>query len=555
MSAELSSQAEAKFLALMDSMASASREAASLRESWSRIMSEREDFNAEREQLMEQVTEVSEELEQKSSDRHTHGEELMQRKKQVEGLLAELSVAMTSVSTEKKRVVDRDLEIQKGLDELRLVNESASRTKIDYERVRAEYETLELTLRTAQADRDGAREEAERHQRELHKVTREKTDITSRLTDITSSHDLSRKEVLTLTDRLKIYDLEREESFQEMDRLKEDARRHRVRADESSKELVDVNEKYERANRDVHKLREVVRVVETERDEHAHTIEHKNRELKTITTSRDEFQERQIELTTKYDHIKRELLSAKDNLRSVELERNEHLENVDRTREQYRLVVLERDEFKEELSNTRRRADDNYRQITLLTETLRKTEQTLSEMRSEALQLIERTKLVERERDDWRGRHGGVATELTELTQRLIVIQGQFRDMTHAHDRVSRELQRRNEEFEEITETITSGQDDSAELEFEIESLRTLLRETREQKERAIAARNAADRERDESVIKFEEKCRELERFEEASASHFHMHGRSSGGAATTTTSSRRMVSSGGASSSMNAIS
>jgi hypothetical protein len=40
--------------------------------------------------------------------------------------------------------------------------------------------------------------------------------------------------------------------------------------------------------------------------------------------------------------------------------------------------------------------------------------------------------------------------------------------------------------------------DESGDLEFEIDSLRIMLREAREQKERAISARTAADRERDE---------------------------------------------------------
>ena len=79
MSQELTAQAEAKFLALIDYMANASREATSLRESWSRIISEREAFNSEREDLLEQITEVSDELEQNTSQREQHGDELVQK--------------------------------------------------------------------------------------------------------------------------------------------------------------------------------------------------------------------------------------------------------------------------------------------------------------------------------------------------------------------------------------------------------------------------------------------------------------------------------------------
>ena len=84
MSSELTSQAEGKFFALMDLMSTASREASSLKESWARIISERESLVREREELMMQVEEVSETLERTQSEHHHHGHELGERKRQVE---------------------------------------------------------------------------------------------------------------------------------------------------------------------------------------------------------------------------------------------------------------------------------------------------------------------------------------------------------------------------------------------------------------------------------------------------------------------------------------
>ncbi|KAK6066037.1 hypothetical protein SCUP234_09249 [Seiridium cupressi] len=69
-----------------------------------------------------------------------------------------------------------------------------------------------------------------------------------------------------------------------------------------------------------------------------------------------------------------------------------------------------------------------------------------------------------------------------------------------------------------------------SEFEYEISTLRTMLREAREQKETAIIARNAADHERDTAVARYEEKCRELERYEEQTSQHLHAHGKSEGG-------------------------
>lgn len=72
-----------------------------------------------------------------------------------------------------------------------------------------------------------------------------------------------------------------------------------------------------------------------------------------------------------------------------------------------------------------------------------------------------------------------------------------------------------------------------------------MLRESREQKERAIAARATADRERDEFIAKYEDKCREMEKWEESRSSWLHSHGRSEG-----RTMSSRTVTRNGASSS-----
>ena len=86
MSLELTSKAEGKFLALMDLMASASREASSLKEFWARIVSERESFIAEREELLTRIDEITEDFEAREKHHHDHGHELGERKAQVEKL-------------------------------------------------------------------------------------------------------------------------------------------------------------------------------------------------------------------------------------------------------------------------------------------------------------------------------------------------------------------------------------------------------------------------------------------------------------------------------------
>lgn len=173
---------------------------------------------------------------------------------------------------------------------------------------------------------------------------------------------------------------------------------------------------------------------------------------------------------------------------------------------------------------------DGHRRVSVLEESLRRAELTATEVRSEVSTLTERNKVLVREGEDHRSKHGHLSREIGDLKDKLVIFQAEIRTLTEARDRAYRDLNDWKHKYEEVTETITEYHDNSGELEFEIESLRTLLREAREQKERAITARHAADRERDEYVAKYEEKCREMERFEESASSHYHAHSSGGGG-------------------------
>ncbi|KAF2029401.1 hypothetical protein EK21DRAFT_89814 [Setomelanomma holmii] len=529
MSMELTSQAEGKFFALMDLMSTASREASSLKESWARIISERESLAREREELLLRVDEVTETLERTQSEHHHHGHELHEKKRQVEKVLLELSAALTAVSEQKKKVADRDRDLDRIRVELTEVRSNMSRSTSDHDRTRAELEALTLRLKTAEDDRDHARSDSDRHHNELRALFREHTDIKSKSAETTTKLESSRKEVLSLTDRIKIWELERDEHLHEKDRLQEELKRAKIRADEASRDLIELTERHDRVQRDHTKIKETVRTVETERDDFALSIENLRREIKAKAVGWEESEARLAEVNLKYEHIKREVISVKEKLRDVELERTELRDSIDRSREEHRLIIIERDQLKEDLADERRRVGDGHRRISILEESLRRAELTLTEVRSEIHTLTERNKVLIREGEDGRTKHGTFTREISDLKDKLVIFQAEIRNLTEARDRAYRDLNDWKHKYEEVTETITEFRDDSGELEFEIESLRALLREAREQKERAISARHAADRERDEYVAKYEEKCREMERFEESAATHYHAHAQGRG--------------------------
>ncbi|KZM21566.1 hypothetical protein ST47_g7324 [Ascochyta rabiei] len=542
MSRELTSQAEGKFFALMDLMSTASREASSLKESWARIVSERESLFKEKEELLSRVDEVTETLERTQSEHHHRGHDHGERKKQIEKLLLELSVAVTTIQEHKKKISDRDHELERTRTEIRELRTTSTSSYNEHERLKSELEAVYIKFKAVEEDRDQARDDSHRHHGELRNLLREHTDLKSRYNESHSKFETSRKEVLGLTDRIKIYELERNEHLHEKDRLQEDLKRAKHRAEESSRELYELTERHERTQRDLTKLRESVRIAEEERDEYSLTIENLRREIKAKITGWEDSEERCADITLKYEHLKREVISIKEKLRDVETRELDVKESLDRSREDHRLVVIERDQLKEDLHDQRNKDADRHRQTTMLEESLRRAEQTIADIKAEIHTVTEHNNVLIREGDEGRTRHGHLHTELGELKEKLLVFQAEVRTLTDARDRHRKELDDWRHKYEETVETITESHDESQELEFEIESLRTLLREAREQKERAISARHTADRERDEYVVKYEEKCREMERFEESASAHYHAHSKADGGLSRSYT---RTVSSG----------
>ncbi|KAL6706254.1 hypothetical protein ACN47E_005989 [Coniothyrium glycines] len=543
MSSELTSQAEGKFFALLDLMATASREASSLKEAWVRIIADRDALMRERDDLVVNIEEITETLERKESEYDHHGHEHGERQKQVQTLLLELSTALTSVTAYKKRIADKDREIETFRTELDQLRTSSTNSSTEHDRIRTELDSAYNRLRAVEEERESFRNESEKYHGELRTLQREHTDLKSRHEEDYIKIESTRKELITLTDRTKLFELERDEYLHEKDRISEDLKRHKLRSEESYREFTDLTERHDRLQRDHHKVKEVIRAIETERDDHSLTIESLRREIKAKLTIIEESDSRFNDINLKHEHTKREIVSVKEKLRDIELERSELRDRIERSREEHRVIVIERDQLREDAHDDQRKIEDSHRRIHVLEESLRRAEFNVSEVKSQINILEERNKVFLKEGEGHRNKHGIHEREISELQEKIVVFQAQIRDLTGARDRAHSDLEAWKHKYEEVTETITSFDDSSAEFEFEIQSLRTLLREAREQKERAISARHHADRERDEATAKYEEKCRELERFEESASSMYHSQHKSSGGGGRSTTT--RTVSSG----------
>jgi len=545
MSLDMSSQAEGKFFALMDLISGASREASSLKEYWASLMSDRESWAKEREDLLAQIQEYSEVVELRESQHSNHGKEIIERKKEVEKLLLELSAALAGIQEQKRRVAERDSEIERVRGEVHEIRMSGSRSQIDYDKVKSELEVTFAKLRTLESERDHAREDTDKYRNELRLLAREHGELKSKFSEISFKLETFQQEIITQTERARTALREQEDQLFQKDSLEAELRKANHRADDNARELAELTERYERSVREVTRQKETVRVLENEREESSITIEHLRHDLKNKTNAADEAEGRYSEILLKYEKLKRETSTHQDRVREVELEITTMRSNLDKKQEEYRSVVIERDSFRDELDEERRKVHDSHRRIVDLETSLRQTETTLTEVRSEHASVTERIRVIEVERNGDKDKHGHLHGEIGTLKEQLILLQAEITNITGARDRARKELAEYKRRYEEVVETTETSYDDhTGELEFEIESLRTLLREAREQKETAIKARMSADSERDSAIAKYEAKVRELENYEESRSSylahHNSSHGHTNGKTTTTRTFSSR---------------
>lgn len=208
MSMELTTQAESKFFSLIELMTNASKEASSLKEYWSRLMSDREGFEQEREELLLRIDEVTETLERREGQHQHHGRELGERKREIERLLIELSAALNEVNQRKQIISDRDHELERVRGKINELTLTISRSQTDSDGIKIELDNALSKLRVREDERDHAKQDAEKYRDELRSVTREHTEIKGKFVDISSKYESARREISTLTDKIKAWERE-----------------------------------------------------------------------------------------------------------------------------------------------------------------------------------------------------------------------------------------------------------------------------------------------------------------------------------------------------------
>jgi predicted nucleic acid-binding Zn-ribbon protein len=214
--------------------------------------------------------------------------------------------------------------------------------------------------------------------------------------------------------------------------MEEDLRKSRHRYDECERKRIEITEKYEKKVREVTKIQESLKRVETERDELYHKIEHLQREIDAKCADWEDAEDRCGKWKLKFEHCERELVSIREKIRTLEIERTELRESVTKIREEHRLVVIERDQLKEDYHNECKKSAEHHRKILVLQESLRRTETTVKELREEVHTLTEKIVRIESERDAAVHRCGDLDIELGELKASVVKLKLEISKPSHS---------------------------------------------------------------------------------------------------------------------------
>ncbi|KAF6830548.1 hypothetical protein CMUS01_07708 [Colletotrichum musicola] len=561
-SKELTAQAESEFFALTELMASMSRRSLSLREVWSKIIAERESCYAEMDRMAERFEEFTEVIERHDKEKGLHHHEHEERKQEVVKVRVELSAAVSAAAELKAKLAERD-GVCRGLrDEVATVRETLSIVRKEHEETKKTSEQTRLTLVATEAARADLDDKCGRLRGEREALDLKYTELHSRHEEFVSKHESQTKELVQLKQSYKAVVSEKSECLGRIGELEDKLRKCELKYDEFRRKYHELEESYEKKTHEVKELHETVTKVRKESSETITKVRREKEELETIIIRlRRELEEehgkwedaedRCGSWKLKWEHSEREITTVREEISRLEMSQTELRETVSKKTEELRLVLIEKKRIEEECGRATGRADENHRQLLLIQETLSHTESTLK--RTEEEIHIKRD-LVERLQQDAkhaRSRIAGLEVEIQTHQSAAVSLRLEVEGLTGECGELKDKCRDWEGRYEEVCESFTEYEEGSSGFEVELSRMREMLRESREQKERAITARNSADRERDEAISRYEAKCREIERLEESMSMQMHeqQQGRRSSGKIVTRhtfTRGGHMTSSGG---------
>ncbi|TVY81060.1 hypothetical protein LSUE1_G009223 [Lachnellula suecica] len=529
-SRQLTTQAESEFFALKELISSVSRRSSSLKEVWVKILAEREACDLEMERMYEYYEEYTETIERERKEQHGHQHEHEERKNEISKLRLEITAAVSATSEYKLKLAERDTELGNSRREIAEFKDNFKYLKEEHEETKTTLEETQLKLVVCEEARRCLEEDTKKHHGEIRTLKQHYAELQSSHSELTTKYESTHKETISLKQSNTTLKTEKHEWLHEKGELEEGLRKCHHRCDELKRKVKEITESYERKVREVHELKETVTKTKYENEELHQTIKELRRQYDDEHCRWEDAEDRCGKWKLKWEHSEREVRSVKEEISRIEVEKTELHETVIKKSEELRQVTIEKERFEENYHDECKKFGESHRLVLALQESMRRTETTIREKTETIHTLHERIERIECERDEVRQKCSDLSVELSQFQSSIVSLKLEIETVTEQRESFCHQLHECETRYEEVCTTISEYEGGDSGSEFEINNLRGLLRETREQKEKAISMRNSADRERDEAIVKYEEKCREIERLEESFSQQFsHSHGRSGG--------------------------
>ena len=527
-SKELTLQGEGEFFALMELMSSISRRSTSLKGVWMKLIAERESCLSEMDRMQEQFEEYTEIIETKDKELTQHQHDHEERKKEVSKLRLEFSTVLASVNEYKKKLTDRDTDLGNTRRELHEYKEMATRLRTEQEETKRTLEATQLKLVSSEEELSHTRKDAEKHHGDLRSLTQKYSELRAGLTEATSKHESTHKELVSVKQARTALTKEKHEWLHVKSELDESLRKANHKCHEFSSKFEELTKTNEKRVQELHQFKQTVSKVEYEKDELHHSLEELKRKADERHSKWEDAEDRSGKWKLKWEQSERELGSIREEIRHFEVEKSELRETLKKKAEELRVVIVEKDRISADFHTERKKSEEHHRKINLLQETIRRHEASIKERTESIRAFHERIERIETERDGARSKCGDLKIEIEQLHTSITTLKAEVTAVNEKHDGAVERLRESEARYEEMCVTMTEYTEGHGEFEYEITTLRTMLREAREQKEKAIEARNSADHERDEAISRYEEKCRELERYEEQMSEQMRAQAKSS---------------------------
>ena len=534
---ELTLQAESEFLALMELMSGISRRSSSLKEVWMKIISERESYALEMDRMYEQFDEYTETIERHQREQHSHSHEHEERKKEITKLRLDLELAISSSSEFKRKLSDRDVELGEAHHEIAELKDVYKYLKEEHEETKKTLEETQLKLVASLKACHHAEEDAKKHHRDLDSLDLKYVELQTSHTELSTKFESTHKEVISLKQSNSVYKKEKHEWLHEKGELEDGLRKCNHRNEElkrRAKELTESFEKkkheltetIEKKKHELHETKETLSKVKYDKEELHQKVKELKRELEEEHCRWEDAEDRCGKWKLKWEHSEREITSLREDLSIIEIEQTELRETLTKKTEEYRRLVIDKKQLEKDHHGKCKESEDRHRDILVLQESLRRTETTLKEKTELIHTLHERIERIERDRDEARSKCGDLQIALTGHQTSIVSLKLDIETITEERDSFREKFHDCETKYEEVCESVTEYHEGNSSFEYEITNLRAMLREVREEREKAITMRITADRERDEATSRYEAKCREMDKLEDSFAHRLHGHDR-----------------------------